>query len=84
MNEDWGFLHNDLPDNKISIPAGARLVSPSLLLIDEEYKVLQKMAKEMDLSTQGVLKQALRVLQMYRAGYLIDNSPRFGGCGACE
>lgn len=80
MNEDWGFLHNDLPDGNISIPAGARLIQTHLLLTEEENNVLHKMEKEMDLSTQGVLKQALRVLQMYRAGYLVDNSPKSGGC----
>ncbi len=81
---DWGFLHNDLGDGRISIPYGAKLIQTSLLLNEEENKYLHKIAEEMEISTHGVLKQALRVLQMYRAGYLVDNSPNLGGCGACE
>lgn len=81
---DWGFLYNDTEDGNITFEAGAKLVKYSLLLTSEEGDILEEMAEEMDLSTHSVLKQALRVLQMYRAGYLIDNSPKSGGCGACE
>lgn len=78
--EDWGFLHNETKDGNISIPFGRAPVQHSVLLTGDESDLLNKMAQEMDLSTHSVLKQGLRVLQMYRAGYLIDNSPKSGGC----
>lgn len=82
--EDWGFAYNETEDGNLKFYKGAKLMSPSLLLDEREYTVLQEMAEEMGLSTHGVLKQGLRLLQMYRAGYLVDNSPKSGGCGACE
>lgn len=81
---DWGFLHNILPDGNIRCTYGARLTQHHLLLTGHETEELEKMAREMDLPTHAVIKQGLRVLQMYRAGYLVDNSPKFGGCGVCD
>lgn len=65
------------PNNYIVIPI-------SLKLTREENKVFMEMRKSQGLSAPALVKQALRVLQMYRAGYLIDNSPKSGGCGASE
>lgn len=83
MSNDWGFLDNEIKEG-IIFPEKAKIIQTRLLLSEEENKVLHKMAEEMDMSTHGVLKQALRVLQMHRAGYLVDNNPKFGGCGVCE
>ncbi len=64
------------PNNFIVVPL-------SLKLTREEHKAFMELRKEMDLSGEALAKQGLRVLQMYRAGYLVDNSPKMGGCGAC-
>ena len=82
--EDWGFSYNETEEGLLAFPPGVGFIRHSLLLTKEESDVLGKLAKDMDLSIHSVLKQALRVLQMYRAGYLVDNSPKMGGCGACE
>lgn len=81
--EDWGFEHNVLPNGNIKLSYGARLTQHHLLLMEHETEELNKIAKEMDLPVHAVIKQGLRVLQMYRAGYLVDNSPKSGGCGEC-
>ncbi len=81
--DDWGFLHNEV-EGGISFTPGTKLIQAHVLLTEDEYKILEKMALEMDVPTYAVIKQGLRLLQMYRAGYLIDNSPKSGGCGACE
>lgn len=81
MNND--FLDNENEDGDIVVPAGARVIQHHLLLTGEESDTLYKMADAMDLSTHGVLKQALRVLQMYRAGRLapVLDDMEIGGCG---
>jgi hypothetical protein len=79
---DYGFSFNENKDGTLNFDRADRLTQHHLLLGAKESSVLEQLSKDMDMSTQGVLKQALRVLQMYRAGYLADNSPKSGGCDA--
>ncbi len=81
---DWGFLDNETEEGLLSFPPGIGLIQHSLILTKEESEILKEMAKEMDLTVHSVLKQGLRVLQMYRAGRLTLVLDDIGGCGACD
>lgn len=78
--------YNNIPIwmKKIEEKGRQTIVPISLRLSPSEYKRFMEMRVSQELSAQALVRQSLRVYDMYLAGYLVDNSPKSGGCSACE
>lgn len=77
--------YNNIPIwmKKIEEKGRQTIVPISLRLSPSEYKRFMEMRVSQELSAQALVRQSLRVYDMYLAGYLVDNSPKSGGCGEC-
>lgn len=93
MNHKWEEEQRKASESYNNIPLwmkrieekGRQTIIPiSLRLSPSEYKRFMEMRVSQELSAPALVRQALRVYDLYLAGYLVDNSPKSGGCGACD